>query len=123
MTPSPPVAPDDGLIRPLLETAGGFLLGAVTAFVGFRTRFSQVEGRLASHDQQFVDMANDHTVELTRFRADIERRHQENVEREARMERRQMFTLKLIADVARKLGVDNRVDDVVIEFLTADTED
>jgi hypothetical protein len=122
MTPTP-TTPDDGLIRPLLETAGGFVLGAMTAFVGFRLRFNKIESRLDGHDGRFTDMANDHTAELLRLRNDINTRHEENRKRQDLMDRRQMFTLRLVADVARKLEVDKRVDDVVIEFLTSDKDE
>lgn len=110
-------------MRQILEYAGGYVLGALTTIVAFRTRLSKIDGRLAAHDKRFSDMENDHTVELTRLRAEIKGRHEENRKHQALMDRRQMFTLRLVADVARKLEVDKRVDDVVIEFLTADSEE
>lgn len=113
--------PDEGLARTIFETIGGGILGAVVTLVTFRTRLSLMDRAIKAHDVRFTDMANDHTVELTRLRAEIEQRHRENQDRADQDRRMARFTLRLVADVARKLEVDKRVDDVVIEFLTGDS--
>lgn len=119
---SPP-HPADGWIRSLAESAGGFVLGAAVTVVALRTRLAMIDTRLAAHDQRFIDMQNDHTVELTRLRAENDQRHRENQQRQDEDRARQAedrdmqrFTLKLVSDVARAIGVDHRVDDQVVAF-------
>lgn len=120
----PSVAPpDDGQLYRLLTPIGAGFLGWLAALVTFRIRLQSIDALLAEHEKKLTDMHNDHIVELTRFRTEINQRHDENRSRQNMMDRRQMFTLRLVADVARKLEVDKRVDDVVIEFLTADNGD
>lgn len=115
-------SPDDGLVRTLVETIGGGILGAVITLVTFRTRLSLMDGRIKAHDERFTDMANDYTVELTRLRAENDQRHRENQDQADKDRRMARFTLRLVADMARKMEVDKRVDDVVIDFLTENND-
>jgi hypothetical protein len=123
MTPSPVTPPDEGLLFRLFTPIVTGFLGWLVALVTFRIRLQSIDTTLAKHEKQLTDMHNDHTVELTRLRLEINKRHEENQTRQNLTDRRQMFTLRLVADVARKLGTDKRVDDVVIEFLTSDNGD
>src|ERR1043165_2223756 len=113
MTPSP-APPDEGFLFRLLTPIAAAFLGWLAAIITFRIRLQNIDTMLAAHEKKLDDMHNDHTVELTRLRTEINNRHEENRARQNLTDRRQMFTLKLVADVARKLDVDNRVDDVVI---------
>ena len=124
MTPTPVIPPDDGLLfRPLLTSAAGAVFGYMLALVTFRTRLSKMDDKIARTEERVDELQNTSTVELVRLRAEIEQRHIENVARLASADRRQRFTLRLMADVARKIGVDNRVDDQVIAFLTESEDD
>jgi hypothetical protein len=133
----PPMAPDPSgswldPVRYVIAALGG----AVLTFVGFRTRFAEHEARMKAqdakfeaHEQKLIDHENDVTAkqlrlgtefaaEIAELRAEMDNRHRENKSRQRMMDRRSLFTLKLVADVARKIGVDNRTDDAVIGFLT-----
>lgn len=128
------VAPDvggtPGWFEPVkwLATVFGTVL---VMLVGFRVWMNRTENRIDKIDDRVTNHENDVTNRFLRIekefrdeikglRTEIHDRHQENKARQRLHDRRQMFTLKLVADVARKIGVDNRVDDVVIGFLTAD---
>ncbi len=59
-------------------------------------------------------------VALVAFRtrlALMDKRHDTQTARLERIERRQMVTLEILADVAKKLGLDSRFSDGVVKFL------
>lgn len=118
----------------VLEWIGSFVLGSLISFIAFKTRIALMERRLDAQEAELKAhrqhtkadaerMENSLRNSIETLRVDMDERHEENKGRQRMMERRQMFTLKLVADVARKIGIDNRVDDVVIAFLTKDNED
>lgn len=107
--------------------------GALITFITFRIKLREHELRLTQHDAELLSHKENQEKTATHLenrlrssveilRTEMEERHEENRKSLHMMERRSMFTLKLIADVARKLGVDSRIDDVVIGFLTDDHE-
>lgn len=131
---APVPTPESSLLLRLAEWGATAIGTAVVMVVGFRIWMVKMSNRIDKLDKRVEDHENDMVVRLVRaeqgfrnelaaLRKDIEERHGENKSRQRLMDRRQMFTLKLVADVARKIGVDNRVDDVVIGFLTNDEDE
>jgi hypothetical protein len=72
---------------------------------------------------KMLEVEREFRDEIASLRQENRTRHEENKGRARMLDRRALFTLKLVADVARKIGVDNRVDDAVIGFLTEGDDD
>lgn len=133
MVAAPDAVATPGWFEPMkwLATVFGTVM---VMLVGFRIwmnrtddELKKIATRVTNHENdiasRFIRVENEFSGSLSGLREDMEKRHDENKARQKLMDRRQMFTLKLVADVARKLGVDNRVDDIVITYLTSDDED
>lgn len=76
--------------------------GALVVLVAFRTRMVRMNDRIDTRGREI---------------ADLEKRI---LARIGLMEKRQMLTLEIMADVARKVGVDSRFSDRIVRFLMAD---
>lgn len=74
----------------LIVSAGA---GAAVTLVAFRTRLALGDQKVASMEEEF------------RNRLD-------------QISRRQMLTLQIVADIARKEGVDGRFSDAIVRFLS-----
>lgn len=77
----------------LLISAGA---GAVVTLVAFRTRLALADQRVASLETHIDE------------RLDL-------------ISRRQMLTLEILADLARKEGIDNRFSDAIVRFLAEES--
>jgi hypothetical protein len=124
----------------LFKYAASGLLGAAITLVAFRTKLvlmqrqikaqnKEIEEHKAAQELRVNKMREELMTEIARvsqrlqdslaqISVDTERRHEENRITQATLDRRSMFTLRLMADVARKLGADSRIDDAVIKFFT-----
>lgn len=88
----------DAFLELIVGSAGGFIAALVT----FRTR-------LALADYREKTRTRERNVE----RAELERRLDD-------LDRRQLIQLQLLADVAKKLGLENRFSDTLVRFLAED---
>lgn len=82
-----------GVFQTLYQTALAAAAGALTVIVAWRTRLANADNRVA--------------------------RLEETLTTELRLVRRQQFlTLEICADMARKLGIENRFNDQLIRFIS-----
>lgn len=98
--------------RYVLSAIGGVLL----TLVSIRTKLALMDRRIESRKVEIAQEAKDRRDEL----ASLERRF---MERLARIEKMQRLILQVMADVAKKVGVDARFSDVVIQYLAEDTRE
>ena len=110
----------DGATLRVLEwvasAVGGALTGAMVAVVTFRTKLALLEQRLDDIERQ---KGKDHE----RIQADLARRDMAVDERLDTIDKRQLITLRILADMARKLGVESRIfDDAVVRFINAEND-
>jgi hypothetical protein len=93
----------------VLAAATGFGGGILAALVTFKLKLATIDSRLDKHDV---------AIELDkRERAEIRRLLKESLDAIAR---RQLAELKLMAAIARKLGMTERYDDLVVEYLSTE---
>lgn len=136
--------PADVIAR-LLEVAGAAIVGVIASVATFRARFTAIErdqvaaglARTAYEQHQAETRAEDHEYlerELERLRAHVATtvgrieltlgREAEDRRRYRRdMTRRQLAILELVADVANKAGINNRVLDMIPRLLSEDLDD
>lgn len=126
--------PESSLLLRFAEWGATAIGTALVMVVGFRIWMVKMTHRIDSLDKRVGEHENDMAVRLVRaeqgfknevaaLREEMHERHRENKSRQRMMDRRSMFTLKLVADVARKMKIDHRVDDAVIGFLTDDEDE
>lgn len=84
----------------LLQWIVSAAAGALFTLVAFRTRFVLLEQAMKTQ------------------KADLEKLEVKIDAQLAAIERRQMMTLQILADVARKVGVDARFSDTLVKFLS-----
>lgn len=111
MNPYP--APDpagDSLFLRLLQVMGAAMGGALVTLVAFRTRLAlmdrRIDDRKAEIDREIADRKTENEA--------LERRISDHMEK---MDRRSIEQLRMTADIARKVGVDNRFTDAVLRML------
>lgn len=110
-------APDpagDSLIFRFVQWAGAAMGGALVTLVAFRTR-------LALMDRRIDDRKAEIDREIADRKAEIEALERRNSEHLERMDRRSIEQLRMTADIARKVGVDNRFTDAVLRMLADET--
>lgn len=103
----------------ILSAAAGALIAVVT----FRTRIVVIEREIIAAKE----------AEARRERDEVERRkkHDEAMEaleerirdRLEQFDRRQLFMLQLLSDIAKKVGVDQRLGDTIVQFMTDEAGD
>lgn len=94
-----PAQPDDGFLLHLIEAVGGAIFGAVITIVTFRTRLSKMDGRMTSIE---AAIATDKAEEAAYRRMS---------------ERRQLYMLEVLSDIANKVGANERLSDLTIRLL------
>lgn len=88
-----------------MAMAYGAIGGALTAIVALRTRLAMM--------QRDID-DNRKSLRMLTGRID---------DRLGKMDRRQIISLQIMADVARKVGADGRFSDQLVKFLASDAEE
>lgn len=101
--------PDDGLLLHLAETVGGAIFGAVITLVTFRTRLSKMDARMSTLEGTVTTSVRDIRDEMR-----DERRTSE---------RRQLFILEVLSDIANKVGANERMKDLTIRLLHDERDD
>ncbi len=94
-----PARPDDGFLLHVIEAVGGAIFGAVVTIVTFRTRLSKMDGRMTLMEQTIADNAR------------------EEAAHRKQSERRQLFMLEVLSDIANKVGANERMGDLTIRLL------
>lgn len=106
-----PATPDDGLAWHLLETIGGAIFGAVVAMVAFRTRLSKMDGRMNNQDGR-----------MSLIETSIQEHAEDTTARWRASERRQLFMLEVLSDIANKVGANERMSDLTIRLLSQENQ-
>lgn len=95
----------------ILEWIASGIGGALVALVAFRTK-------LALMDREIAGLKED----LQMLREENQQRHKENQDlwttAMEEMNRRQNMVLEIVAGIARKVGVDARMSDTLIRYLS-----
>lgn len=100
----------------IASAVGGALTGAMVAVVTFRTKLALLEQRLS-------DVERDRGRDRQHLETELSRRDTVVDERLDTIDKRQLITLRILADMARKLGVESRIfDDAVVRFINAENE-
>ena len=102
MNGGPGEAAPSALVGMLLPLILGIIGGAFSAFVGVRVRLATMQSQI-----------NENTKLVNECQGRIDSRL-------GRMDRRQIMTLQVLADVARKVGADARMSDMVLRFLASE---
>lgn len=87
------MADGNSVVQQVLGLIVSAAAGAAVTLVAFRTRLALGDQRVAAMEEEF------------RTRLD-------------QISRRQMLTLQIVADIARKEGVDGRFSDAIVRFLS-----
>lgn len=90
------------------KLAAVYIAGVVSCIAVFRTRFTRIDDRFA-YEAQARAMERKHDKEMLDSTLDAMRKSIARTNRTVtRMERRQLATQEITADIARKLGVTHR---------------
>ncbi len=87
--------------------------GSMLTLVAFRTRFVVIEMKLAERKTAIDNEAVARQQAFERVEAEV-------MDRLEAIDRRSMMTLQIVADVAKKVGVDQRLSDALVRFLVED---
>lgn len=94
--------------RYLFFTVAGAFVGALGSIATYRARFTLIDAKFSQEAERYATQrAHDKEmleITLASMRKDIQRARRAS----ARMERRQQVSIELMADIARKLGVEHR---------------
>lgn len=113
-TLAPDPAGGDSLFLRLLQWGAAAMGGALVTIVAFRTR-------LALMDRRIDDRKAEIEREIADRKAENEALERRIVEHNEKMDRRSIEQLRMTADIARKVGVDNRFTDAVLRMLADET--
>jgi hypothetical protein len=97
-------APND-LLQSLIAMAYGAVGGALTTLVALRTRLAMMQRDIDDNRKATEGLAERIDARLSK------------------MDRRQIVSLQVIADVARKVGADGRFSDQLVRFLASDADE
>lgn len=97
--PAQQLPADPGLFAQIAQWGMSAIAGALVVLVAFRTRIALMGRENTDRKREIIDL--DQRI-ATRLDA---------------IDRRQMLVLELVADIARKVGVDARFSDAVVRFL------
>lgn len=85
--------------------------GALLTLVAFRTRFVVIENQLIQRKADLDREAADRKQQYERMEAEL-------LARVAAVDRRSMVILQVVADIAKKVGVDQRMSDTLLKFMS-----
>lgn len=126
MAPAP-ARPDDGLLWEIGKTVVALLVGGAVAFTGLKWWRRAVDRRLDDHEERFTQLKNDRTVEMLRMKGEFTARIDELEHQVATWQRtsdrRQLFILEVLSDVANKIGANQRINDLAIRLLHRETDE
>jgi hypothetical protein len=88
----------------LASMSASALGGSLVTLVAFRTKLALMDRRIEARKAETATLRTELTARLHGI------------------ERRQIVTLQILADLARKEGVDARWSDALIRFITADQD-
>lgn len=91
--------PDNPFMQ-LAQWALSAIGGALVVLVAFRTKLALMDRRIESRRKEIIELEQSLTQRLDAF------------------DRRQTLILQIVADIARKVGVDSRFSDAVVQFLS-----
>lgn len=97
-------------LQRLLEVCMSAGAGAVVTLVAFRTRFAVLETSIANRDKAMKEEFDRRTLELEAIEKRIDTRLDA-------LDRRTIMSLQILADIAKKVGVDQRFSDTLVRFL------
>lgn len=100
-----------GQMLSILQWIVSAAAGAMLTLVAFRTRFVVIEMKLDQRKQSIDDEAKARQEAFARVEADV-------MDKLAAIDRRSMMTLRITADIAKKVGIDQRISDTLVRFLT-----
>lgn len=109
--PETPTGSLPGWVQWIITAAGGALI----TLVAFRTRFVVLEGRVGDAEKRMEERRVAHDADMKAVQDQIDKRL-------GTIERRQMMTLQVIADIAKKVGVDGRMGDTLMHFLAEEAK-
>lgn len=97
-------AADDGIMAKIIELCVSATAGALVTLVAFRTRLALMDKRMDGSETK------------------ADERHEAITRRLDTIDRRQIVTLQIMADVASKLQIDGRFTDMLVKFLAEERE-
>lgn len=106
-----PVENETRAMLSILQWVVSAAAGAMLTLVAFRTRFVVIEMRLDERKKAIDSEAEDRRVAFERLELEV-------MAKLDRIDRRSMMTLQIAADLAKKIGVDKRLTDTLVRFLT-----
>lgn len=112
------------VVAKLGEAAAAALVGFLSALATFRSRFAAIEIGTAAETKRLADVrALEAQAVEKRFdalEATLAREHEERRAYRREMQRRQMAMLRILADIAKKEGLTNRLlDDALTNLITS----
>lgn len=106
-----PLQPNADAVWRLLQWVITAAAGALLTLVAFRTRFVVIENQLI---QRKADLDREAVERKTQY----ERMEAELLARVAAVDRRSLVILQVVADIAKKVGVDQRMSDTLLKFMS-----
>ncbi len=104
------MADENAALQRLLEICMSAGAGAVVTLVAFRTRFAVLETSIASRDKAMKEDAERRAAELEALETRIDAKLDS-------LDRRTIMSLQILADIAKKVGADQRFSDTLVRFL------
>lgn len=104
------MADENAAISRLLEICLSAGAGAVVTLVAFRTRFAVLETSISARDKALREDMDRRAAELEAIEKRIDARLDA-------LDRRTIMSLQILADIAKKVGVDQRFSDTLVRFL------
>jgi transposase len=101
----------DGAMFQILQWVVSAAAGALFTLVAFRTRFVVIEMKLDQRKTAIDDEAKARQAAFEKVEAEV-------MAKLAAIDRRSMMTLRIAADIAKKVGIDQRMSDTLVRFLT-----
>lgn len=98
-------ADDSSMLTKFVELVTSAVGGALVVLVAFRTRLALIDSRIEIEEKARIEAAKE-----AKRRFDL-------------IDRRQIVTLELLADVARALNIENRYGDTLMKFLSKERDD
>lgn len=105
-----PIPSSDAIWR-ILQWVVTAAAGALLTLVAFRTRFVVIEGQLSQRKADLDREAEERKKEFERMEAEL-------LARVAAVDRRSLVILQIVADIAKKVGVDQRMSDTLLKFMS-----
>lgn len=106
-----PAASNSEALWRILQWVVTAAAGALLTLVAFRTRFVVIEGQLTQRKADLDREAAERKKEFERMEAEL-------LARVAAVDRRSLVILQIVADIAKKVGVDQRMSDTLLKFMS-----